>query len=70
MIDDLFLSELMDTVAQQDKEQLAEMMRRMTPDDIAYFKGFVSGYTTAVSHLQAAGVDGCSFDGVELPKIG
>lgn len=57
MIDDRRLAELMDSITQEDKEQLAEMMRQMDEVDVAFFKGYIQGYSTAVVHLQAARED-------------
>ena len=54
MLDDRKLAELMDTIDQNDKAQLAAMLLNMTSDDVAYFKGYVAGYSTAVRHLQMA----------------
>ncbi len=58
MLDDMELARLMDSIDRNDKAQLAEMMNRMSPEDVAYFKGYVNGYSTAVVHLQRAAADG------------
>ena len=58
MIGDMELAVLMDSIDRKDKEQLAEMMSRMSAEDVAYFKGYVNGYSTAVVHLQKAAQDG------------
>ena len=54
MLDDRQLAELMDSIDGNDKVQLAEMLKRMSREDVAYFKGFIQGYSMAVTHLQAA----------------
>lgn len=54
MIDDYKLAQLMDSIDQHDKVQLAEMLKEMSAEDVAYFKGYVQGYSTAAMHLQEA----------------
>ena len=54
MLSDYELAELMDSIDAMDKVQLAEMLGRMTPEDVAYFKGYIQGYSTATLHLQEA----------------
>lgn len=55
MLDDRKLAELMAGIDARDEEQLAEMMRGMDEVDVAFFKGYIQGYSTAVLHLQQAG---------------
>ena len=57
MLNDMQLAELMDSIDRNDKVQLAEMMKRMSREDVAYFKGYIQGYATAVEHLQMAVAD-------------
>lgn len=57
MLDDMKLAELMDTIDRRDKVQLAEMLSMMDSEDVAFFKGYIQGYSTAVRHLQMARED-------------
>ena len=52
MVDDRTLAELMDMATNDDKDALMAMMKTMGPEDKAYFKGYVAGYTEATRHLQ------------------
>ena len=67
MLSDWELAELMDSIDSNDKAQLAEMLREMSSDDIAYFKGYVRGYADAAEHLQRAVMDGSLIFEAESP---
>lgn len=61
---DMELARLMDMVGQEDKQSLLSMLSDMAPEDVAFFKGYVSGYADGVTHAGMALSDG--FDaGVE-----
>ena len=68
MITDEKLHELMGYAADEDREQLAAMIDSMDENDIWYFKGYVTGYAEAVSHLQIAAVEDDELQGLKCPE--
>ena len=64
MLDDRRLAELMDSALGEDRETLLAMLQEMGPEDVAYFRGYVNGYSTAFRHLQRAEVEDAEADGL------
>lgn len=52
MVGDRELAELMNMATNDDKDALMAMLKTMTAEDKAYFKGYIAGYSEAVRHMQ------------------
>ena len=64
MLSESEIVELMDAATSDDRDALAEMLSEMSPEQKAFFEGYVNGYAQGVRHARQAEVEGNRKDAV------